>query len=44
MLILHTFFDPLGLLSALLIKYKIEMRNVMRHEDLDWDTPLPEKW
>ena len=42
--ILNSFYDLLGILAAYIIKFKIELRNVLRHEELDWDTPLPEKW
>ena len=41
---LNAFYDVLGLLCALIIKYKIELRDILRHEELEWDTPLPEKW
>ena len=46
--IINGFFDPMGLLSAHLIKFKILMKELFEEADYDWDTPLPEalqiKW
>ena len=39
--LINGFFDPSGLISAYLIKFKIFMRTVTSYPDLDWDTPLP---
>ena len=39
--LINGFFDPSGMISAYLIKFKIFMRTVTSYPDLDWDTPLP---
>lgn len=41
--VLNSFYDPAGLISAYLIKFKIKMREVTRVTELDGDTPIPEK-
>ena len=41
---LNSFFDPTGMISAFLIKFKIMMREVSGNPDWDWDTELPRKF
>ena len=41
--IISSFYDPMGLISAYLVIFKIMMRKTTALPDLDWDTPLPEE-
>ena len=41
---LNSFFDPTGMISGYLIKFKIMMREVSGNPDWGWDTELPRKF
>ena len=41
--IISSFYDPMGLISAYLVIFKIKMRETTALPDMDWDTPLPEE-
>ena len=41
--IISSFYDPMGLISAYLVIFKIMMRETTALPDLDWDDPLPKE-
>ena len=42
--IVNSCYDPLGVLSCILIQLKIELRNLYKADlNLGWDDPIPEQ-